>query len=242
MKYHAKKLETIETKPGCWKYSRIGVFENEKQIGEYQRNYSSFGESTFCPFIGADGKWYAVYSENYTATNIMSLPDCKKIGGEEPNSYGFCPTELYVARYTECIFKAMPESELQKYPEASRKILKVDRIEREYEDSKEWESELEASETDNIKFLGNIKYDLRLGFVAGCVWGDDSSWKIERLDLTEAHNGILKREQTFGYLQLPDFPLRDCIKIFGCDNTYNVGIACVKWFYMKNGIVKHEAD
>ena len=28
------------------------------------------------------------------------------------------------------------------------------------------------------------------GFVAGCVWGDDSSWKIEYLDLSKADEGI----------------------------------------------------
>ena len=42
------------------------------------------------------------------------------------------------------------------------------------------------------------------GFVAGCVWGDDSSWKIQFLDLSEAEKGIIKREEKFGYIELPD--------------------------------------
>ena len=41
------------------------------------------------------------------------------------------------------------------------------------------------------------------GFVAGCVWGDDSSWKIEYLDLRKADEGIIKREARFGYIELP---------------------------------------
>lgn len=41
------------------------------------------------------------------------------------------------------------------------------------------------------------------GFVSGCVWGDDSSDKVEFLDLSEAHNGVLKRDQRFGYHELP---------------------------------------
>jgi hypothetical protein len=41
------------------------------------------------------------------------------------------------------------------------------------------------------------------GFVAGCVWGDDSSWKIQYLDLSRADEGIIKREERFGYIELP---------------------------------------
>jgi hypothetical protein len=29
------------------------------------------------------------------------------------------------------------------------------------------------------------------GFVAGCIWGDDSSWKIRYLDLSRASDGIV---------------------------------------------------
>jgi hypothetical protein len=42
------------------------------------------------------------------------------------------------------------------------------------------------------------------GFVSGCVWGDDSSWKLQYLDLSRAAEGILRREERFGYLELPD--------------------------------------
>lgn len=240
MKYKAKLIESITIEPGCWNYSQIGIFEDDKQIGEYKRNYPSYGEATFCPFIGADGKWYAVYSEHYTATSLMSLPDCKKIGGEEPQGHGFCPTGFYVARYTEEIWKATPESELHKYPEANWHWLKKDRIEREYEDSTEWESELKAHETDSAIYSADIKYDLRLGFVMGCVWGDDSSWKLERLDLTEAHNGILKREASFGYLELPALPLKECIRVYGGDNYFNVSLTTVKTFCMRDGVIKNE--
>jgi hypothetical protein len=42
------------------------------------------------------------------------------------------------------------------------------------------------------------------GFVAGCIWGDDTSWKIEFLDLRESDKGIVKRDARFGYIELPD--------------------------------------
>jgi hypothetical protein len=43
-----------------------------------------------------------------------------------------------------------------------------------------------------------------MGFVAGCIWGDDSSWKVQFLDLQEADKGIVKRDDRFGHLELAD--------------------------------------
>jgi hypothetical protein len=40
------------------------------------------------------------------------------------------------------------------------------------------------------------------GFVWGCVWGDDSSWKVEYLDLSRVREGVLTRQQRFGYVIL----------------------------------------
>lgn len=40
------------------------------------------------------------------------------------------------------------------------------------------------------------------GFVWGCVWGDDSSWKVQLLDLSEIQSGVIRREERFGYVEL----------------------------------------
>lgn len=40
------------------------------------------------------------------------------------------------------------------------------------------------------------------GFVWGCVWGDDSSWKVQHLDLTGVQSGVIRREERFGYVEL----------------------------------------
>ena len=40
------------------------------------------------------------------------------------------------------------------------------------------------------------------GFVWGCIWGDDSSWKVQYLDLSGIQDGILRREERFGYVPL----------------------------------------
>ena len=40
------------------------------------------------------------------------------------------------------------------------------------------------------------------GFVWGCIWGDDSSWKVQLLDLSGITSGEIRREGRFGYLEL----------------------------------------
>ncbi len=40
------------------------------------------------------------------------------------------------------------------------------------------------------------------GFVWGCLWGDDSSWKVQYLDLSQIDDGVIRREERFGYLEL----------------------------------------
>ena len=40
------------------------------------------------------------------------------------------------------------------------------------------------------------------GFVWGCVWGDDSSWKVQYLDLSSVADGVIRRDDRFGYLKL----------------------------------------
>lgn len=43
------------------------------------------------------------------------------------------------------------------------------------------------------------------GFVWGCHWGDDSSWKVQYLDLTRVQQGVIRREERFGYVELATF-------------------------------------
>lgn len=40
------------------------------------------------------------------------------------------------------------------------------------------------------------------GFVWGCVWGDDTSWKVQFLDLSAVSDGVIRRDDRFGYLKL----------------------------------------
>lgn len=148
--YSAKPIKTIDYGEGTWNYLKIGIFHKDKQIGEYVRNYNSFF-NTFCPFC-INGKWYALYSENYTCTYVMELPSCKKIGGEDPHGHGFCPTDYFIP--------------------------------------------IKDDEKEDPEYSKH-------GFISGCVWGDDSSWKIQHLDLSKIGEGIIKRDSRFGYIEMP---------------------------------------
>lgn len=171
--YTARVIEQLNN----GKYLRIGIFQGEQQIGEYRRNYSSFFH-TFCPFT-LNGKDYALYSRDYTCTRIMELPSCQDIGGEEPESFGFCPTDYYVPSYYEVT-----------YPP-------------DYLPDPIWVVDEPPKESRDKGVITRPYGSFPFGFVAGCIWGDDSSWKIEYFDLSEADKGILKRDNRFGYIHLP---------------------------------------
>jgi len=77
------------------------------------------------------------------------------------------------------------------------------------------------------------------GFVAGCVWGDDCSWKIEFLDLSRVEEGIVKRDSRFGYISLPDgISLKRAINMINYyekDEEYNINIAIGETFDLNTG-------
>jgi hypothetical protein len=154
-----------EGKPGYIGTEIIDVLFDGARIGGYERNYSSL-YNTFVPFMTADGAAYALYSRDYTATRVMSLPDCVDLGGEESDSYGFCPVDYFVP-YD-------PERGL----------------------------------------------DGSFGFIAGCVWGDDSSWKVQFLDLSDIKDGMVKRDDRFGYLELPaELTLAEAVDVSSFDRS-----------------------
>lgn len=209
-KFFAKEIEAIKHGGDRWDSHKIGVYQNvaviqnlhkidpslhqvvpkvPEKVGEYIRHYGLM--ETFHWFTKG-GKDYALFSApDYTGIRIMELPSCKDIGGEEFKSNGFCPVEFYIPSYVE-----------KEFTEGSVKGHRF----RIYEPT-----EKEITETDIAKPLGGLKHE-EFGFVAGCVWGDDLSWKLEYLDLSQAEKGILKHDARFGYIELPkNMKLRDAI-------------------------------
>ena len=231
--FSARVLGKIDNGKGFWNYEKIGVFrkdgDKEEQVGEYKRNYSSFMD-TFHHFT-LNGKDLAIFSPDYTCTRIMSLPDCKDIGGEEPHQHGFCPTGYYIPSYAdfEMISEYRAGHKVEPYPSKYR----VDEPD-------------ESSLKEPTEYSGNDKHASRrltgrlyypFGFIPGCIWGDDTSWKVELLDLSRAHEGILVREQRFGYIELPsELKLKQAIRITGDpDDDPSIRIATENYYDFKSG-------
>jgi len=194
--YSAKVLEKLNNVT-----IKVGVFraegEKQEQIGEYERNYPSLF-NTFCYFSRGD-KEYALYSRNYSATRVMELPNCRDLGGEEPSNGGFCPTDFYVPSYIELetvlwkdriwrrrVHEPRPENLL---PTTMKRSLTDPETRKQ-------------TEIEEPTYPVSPQNYYPFGFVAGCVWGDDSTWKIQYLDLSDAEKGIIKRDERFGYIVL----------------------------------------
>jgi hypothetical protein len=222
MKFIAKEIGELERRPNEWKGIKVGVFrvENdiETQIGEYERNYSTLFDS-FC-YFQKDGKDFALYSPDYTATRILELPSCKDIGGEEPHSNGFCPVDYFVPTYIE----QETISETKGLKGTYKKEIRKTRINNpqeiafsEFVNKTPFTNFNTGEECETIatyRPLTPLLYS-SFGFVAGCIWGDDSTYKIQYLDLSEAEKGIIKRDERFGYIALPEnLNLKDAIDMY----------------------------
>lgn len=228
MKFTAKRLELIPTKPGCWKYSRIGIFQDDVQIGEYQRNYESFF-NTFHPFKLGD-EWFALYSRDYTSTRVMKLPSCEDLGGEEPASFGFCPTDYYVPELTGQILNPNDPEPKQRWRD--KKFVKETLSEKGYkiwyyptdkngythllDEYKQLQKEDKVIWDEWMKRNPILTQHANWGFVGGCVWG--GPYEIMFLDLTKAKEGIITRDARFGYIEFSgNIPLKDMISTDGID-------------------------
>jgi hypothetical protein len=253
--YIAKPMEQFEFNPGGWKGSRIGVFRvdepGEEQIGEYQRNYGGFFDSFF--HFQQNGKDFALYSSDYTATRIMELPSCKDIGGEDRDEMGFCPVDYFVPTYIdqEVVYRTNNKS----FPpeKISRKRINnpADDLLREFSSKHSYVNGVTKQECEDVSTYRPLTPLLYypFGFVAGCIWGDENSWKVQYLDLSNADKGILVREEKFGYIELPEnVKLKDAIDMtdymYDPDEDYanHIRINVMQTFDLITGKIIHPFD
>lgn len=250
MKYFAKVIDELKRRPNEWKGLKVGVFniENdvEEQVGEYERNYSSLFNTFF--HFQQNGKDFALYSPDYTVTRIMELPSCKDIGGEEPSAGGFCPTDYFVPTFivretiweTTSLRGKIDEKNLRKRINNPKK-KELSKYVESYEFTNGNTGELCKSTMTHIPLTPLTYYPF--GFVAGCLWGDDSSWKIQYLDLSKIEKGIINRKERFGYIEMPNkVKLRKAIKMYGYGNDSEdysnyIRINHVQTFDLRNGKV-----
>lgn len=226
-----KKEQAIETKPGCWNYTLVGIYmvtldeegvvTTEAKVGEYQRNYSNAG-----PFAAFElkGKWYALYSKEYMYTRVMSLPDCVDLGGEDkcntPYSNHFCPSEYYIPVL--CV-QDFAEGEVDPVPYnprhhtddwAEKKAIKgatyyiwpdCKESNSTPEFKKQYEEAKAKSDVEHRSHMDRhpfVSKYAQFGFMQGCPWG--MPYTLEFWDLRGADRGVIKRDSRFGYFELPE--------------------------------------
>lgn len=180
--YHLE-YESVKQSPPFWDTSVFKVYNSKTNelVFPFDRNYSHMNGKVFYPFK-KDNVWYALYSSKYTTTRVVNLDTGLDVCGEDQSGFGFCPVEFYVPI-------------IRKYKLKSEYLIKNGEEYFNYSvDAKEDRKEDAILESETYN---------NLAFVAGCTWGDDSSWKIEAIDLSQVPNKIT-RLQPFGYINLPD--------------------------------------
>lgn len=205
---------SIENKPGQWNSSKISIFRDDILIGEYLRNYANYAPNTFYPFL-IENEWYALYSADYTTTRVMKLHDdrIEDWCGEESSAYGFCPVELYVPRY-------------------NRYSADTDY----YVSDTEYATCAEFIAEQEDKNFVEMKYH-DFGFLCGCVWGDDTSWKLRYIDLSKVPDKQLEIFDRFGYWEIPsNMKLKECINMRGWEPRHNwIELTRMEHFNLKTG-------
>lgn len=199
--------------PGAWNGLDVTVVDADGlPVATYERPYPSLMQ-TFEPFNQWDGeRWWpmAVISDRYTRSAVIDLTSGELLAAEEPTKFGFCPVEFYAPTF--CDAFCSPDDHSLCTPEAL----------------KEWADDYPLSH-----------YCGTWALVAGCIWGDDSSWKVEYLDLSRVREGVLTRSQPFGYHELPDnLSLREAA-------TFQEGLiylAARKWFRWSGVLTAKKAD
>lgn len=81
------------------------------------------------------------------------------------------------------------------------------------------------------------------GFMSGCVWGDDSSWKVRFIDLSKIEEKTLIIDERFGYHELPDgISLKDAVTVDdedGIDLPVRLIIASRKWYNFDGKVLEN---
>lgn len=204
------EIGVIDNAAGTWQSNKVSIFRDNTLIGEYLRNYPNFADLTFCPFF-IDSTWYALYSADYTDTRVMKLHEgIIEDWCSDKSSAGFCPVEIYVPKYV-------------RYGDS---VMTVDS---EYATDDEFVRDCTDLDWQPIEFCN-------FGFLCGCYWGDDSSWKLRFIDLSKIPDKILTISERFGYWELPSsMTLRQSIDMSDWSNeSMYVSLASTKRVSLKD--------
>lgn len=144
-------------------------------VGSFIFNYHTGLDKIIRPFQIGEG-WYTTYATSYNKLAVARLhPDrFEHIDADVGGKEGFCPVEVLVP------FKL------------SDGTYSV------------WHVDPEAYNYEYFAEPGRTIEYADFGFVAGCVWGDDTTYKLRYLDFSKlATERKLSVTAPFGYFELP---------------------------------------
>jgi hypothetical protein len=230
----------------------------EERVHQYTRNYSALYR-TFEPFRQyRDGVWknYALLSTEYVRLAVMDLESFEIIAteaypvvtqeiadrlpsgtltvGEEKPGWGFCPVEFYVPD----LFQTSRWSVFD--PQSEDLVVK--RLPNDTDEQYERKVELRRKNRQLEEDFLIAAYGGQFGIYTGCIWGDDSSWKIRYVDLSRIHEGIVTTDERFGYVELGAIgPLRNNVTIRSHNGKIRLSLPVAVEFEQDSGAADKDA-
>lgn len=192
----------VVSEPRTWTQVEVAVYDLEHNENEpiytYHRNYSFL--KTFEPFriwVEEENRWrnFALISPEYVSFKVLDL-DTKEI-------VATCPPPVLTAEDAESMNKHISETgrtyhEGQEFP--SWGFCPVEFYVPDVLDIHP--SYLNSDSVEKYVKVFNAKRSF--GFVSGCIWGDDDSWKLQAVDLSAVLDGKVSTDDRFGYFILGD--------------------------------------
>jgi hypothetical protein len=179
-----------------WPKGTVSVYRKgeESPIFEYSRNYALM--KTFEPFRQLrNGVWsdYALISQRYTKLDVLDLQTGTVIATEEPSDMMLSRAQALKDKY----YADKPEVTARSLAESAG-FCPVEFY------VPDWREVHDGSILPGDQYWDD--YDGlptgEFGIYSGCVWGDDSSWKVRYIDLSRISEGIVTTDERFGYVEL----------------------------------------
>ena len=218
--YIAKVLEDIQTGEKTWNKLKVGIFRIKSGWSlEEAKERANTGEDDSL-----------LYPDQYQAAGLLKDEDLEMVGSYERNYHSLYKTffpfvgqdglwyALYSPNYTTTRVMSLPDcKDIAGDEPSAHGFCPVDFFVP-YLDGNLLISE-DGGETKladgGLAFCPSAHLG-KFGFVSGCVWGDDSSWKVQYLDLSQIASGKLERDARLGYLELPrNVDLREAVSFDG---------------------------
>lgn len=230
--------ERISNGPGVGPSTKITVLDNGEPVHEFLRNLYAAPFEPFRQF--RDGAWfnYALISPEYTKFAVLDLQTYEVIE-QSPGEFDVQNFEKFVQRRAERGDKATDWEHQIETPAdflSAFGFCPIDFYVPDWWELRDHDFNDIIEPGDDLWDEEDERPDGSFGFLSGCHWGDDSSWKIRSIDLSRLHEGIVTSDDRFGYIEQGGKTLADSISY--SHYTDRVDISTSIWFNRHTGVAE----